>query len=177
MEPQRCDPLGTNDATLLTAESATQAHKNECASSGLDKHLIQNVIAKWESQGPNTRNMRGDTCVVSCLDACIMPWLRGYFLGLAPLCQSALVVWYFVCVCAFGGFLLSFPVASACLTIASLCNIWHQNKRMCMCMAGLSRQKKWPAQVPRVRCATKRYHEKACIGYPKLEQETTEGTH
>ena len=48
----------------------------------------------------------------------------GCFLRFVPRCQPALVRWRFLCVCAFGGFLLSFPVAYACLTIASL---WNNN--------------------------------------------------
>ena len=37
----------------------------------------------------------------------------------------ALVGWRFLCVCAFDGFLLWVRIASACPTIASLCNKEH----------------------------------------------------
>ena len=40
-------------------------------------------------------------------------------------CWSALVGWRFLCVCAFGGFLLRFLIAYACLNITSLGNNHH----------------------------------------------------
>ena len=39
-----------------------------------------------------------------------------------PRYQPALARWHLLCVCAFGRFILSLPVAHACLTIACLCD-------------------------------------------------------
>ena len=46
----------------------------------------------------------------------------GVFIGPGQGCWPALVGWRFFCVCAFGGFLLSFLIACAFLNIASLCS-------------------------------------------------------
>ena len=66
-------------------------------------------------------------------------------------CGSCSIVglhWWAGVVCAFGGFLLYFLLACAFLTIASLCDV-----------------------------VTKRRSSWACIGNPKPEQESIEGTH
>ena len=75
------------------------------------------LICAWRAGGT-----RCGVCVVSSLAACAAPnWgvasLRRVLCG-----WPALVGWRFLCVCAFDGFLLWIRIASACPTIASLCN-------------------------------------------------------
>ena len=78
-----------------------------------------------------------DVCVVSSLAACAAPnWgvasLRRVLCG-----WPALVGWHFLYVCAFNGFLLWVRIASACPTIAILCNnkaMQHSRKRKCVCV-------------------------------------------
>ena len=66
---------------------------------------------------PWWRRVWCDACVVSWLDACTAS-LDERLLFAA---HAALSGWRFLCVRAFGGFLLYFLVADACLTITSLC--------------------------------------------------------
>ena len=65
---------------------------------------------------------------------------------------------FLVCVCAFDGFLLWVRIASACPTIASLCN------------------KNTDVMVGHAEATTNDTLQRR-IGNPKLEQETIEGTH
>ena len=50
--------------------------------------------------------LRGDTRVVSWLDACRALWSEGCCLRLVQHCWPALMVWRFLCVCTLRGFLL-----------------------------------------------------------------------
>ena len=55
---------------------------------------------------PWWHRVRSDACMVSWLDACAAAGPGCYVLGLVQRCWPALVGWRFLCVCAFGGFLL-----------------------------------------------------------------------
>ena len=95
---------------------------------------------------------------MSWLDACTAALLGGCCLRLVQHCWHALVGWRFLCVCAFGGFLLQFLIAYACLPITSLCNTKDNSMQASTRVRHLSPQQYLTARYCRQQVSTATVH-------------------